>query len=108
MYSPQLARFASRDPLPQDGHPDTLFDNNPFGQRLALLQNLYKYCDNSPLNKIDPSGLKCCGPEVTLWFMRDVVIFRTATAKYNEMLAGTLALKQANAEGFVAGVSSAG
>jgi RHS repeat-associated protein len=57
MYSPPLGRFLSRDPLPQNGGPDILFDNNWFGGRLTAMSNLYGYIDNSPTRDTDPSGM---------------------------------------------------
>jgi RHS repeat-associated protein len=58
MYSPQLGRFLSRDPLVA-GQPDIFYDNNWFGDRLTAMRNLYGYADNNPVNYVDPSGLKC-------------------------------------------------
>ncbi len=60
MYSPQLGRFLSQDPLVA-GQPDVLFDNNEFGDRLTMMRNLYGYADNNPVNYTDPSGLACTG-----------------------------------------------
>jgi len=57
MYSPALARFQSRDPLPLRGQPDVLYDNNGFGDWLSMMRNLYGYAGNNPLNRNDPSGL---------------------------------------------------
>jgi RHS repeat-associated protein len=64
MYSPQLGRFLSRDPL-VDGQPDIFYDNNWFGDALTQMQNLYGYADNNPVNVTDPSGMapdicSCC------------------------------------------------
>lgn len=56
MYSPGLGRFLSQDPLPIVG-PDILTDNNWFGERLTAMRNQYGYCSNSPVDKVDPSGL---------------------------------------------------
>lgn len=56
MYSPQLGRFLSRDPLVA-GQPDIFYDNNEFGDALTRMRNLYGYCDNNPINRVDPSGL---------------------------------------------------
>lgn len=58
MYSPQLGRFLSQDPLVRD--PIFLSDNNWFGSRLTMIRNLYGYADNNPVNRIDPSGLESC------------------------------------------------
>lgn len=55
MYSPQLGRFLSQDPLVAS--PTVLYDNNWFGDRLTLMRNLYGYVDNNPINATDPSGL---------------------------------------------------
>jgi RHS repeat-associated protein len=56
MYSPQLGRFLSQDPLVA-GQPDVLFDNDVFGDRLTMMRNLYGYANNNPVNVTDPSGL---------------------------------------------------
>ncbi len=58
MLSPALGRFLSRDPLPEQGQPDVLYDNNEFGDWLTWMRNTYGYVENNPLNDIDPSGLK--------------------------------------------------
>lgn len=55
MYSPQLGRFLSQDPLVRD--PTILNDNNWFGDRLTEIRNLYGYCGNNPVTYTDPSGL---------------------------------------------------
>jgi hypothetical protein len=44
MYMPTVARFTSRDPLPQDGEP-------------VLLGTSYWYANNSPTMLVDPSGM---------------------------------------------------
>jgi len=41
MYDPNTGRWISRDPIAEDGG-----------------WNLYAYCGNDPVNKVDPSGLK--------------------------------------------------
>lgn len=69
MYHAELGRFMTRDPLPQEGDPDLLYDNNGFGAWLDLMKNLYGYADSNPLNLVDPIGLKCCGPDVTDWLV---------------------------------------
>jgi len=63
MYSPQLGRFLSEDPL--EANPTLLYDNNWFGDALTRMWNLYGYCDNNPVNWADPSGLRvshACDP----------------------------------------------
>jgi hypothetical protein len=73
MYQPTLARFLSRDPLPENGtqilypFPDTkpsktlapipslASTNTPSHSDL----NLYRYVWNNPVVLFDPSGLKC-------------------------------------------------
>ncbi len=62
MYSPPLGRFLSRDPLPQTGDPDILYDNNWFGDALTEMRDLYGYTSNNPANATDPSGLMGYGP----------------------------------------------
>jgi hypothetical protein len=49
MYMPTVARFASRDPLPEDGEP-------------VVLGTSYWYADNSPIMLIDPSGMMAIEP----------------------------------------------
>lgn len=61
MYMPVLARFSARDPLPIE-------------RDLVLLGATYAYVNNSPIGKIDPSGLDpipatvpgTCNPDITL------------------------------------------
>jgi RHS repeat-associated protein len=57
MYSPPLGRFLSRDPLPTNGEPDILFDNNEFGAWLDWMRNTYGYSSENPISRIDPLGL---------------------------------------------------
>jgi len=52
MYMPTLARFASRDPVNENGvdllYPPPVLDP-------------YRYVQNNPVNYVDPSGLACPG-----------------------------------------------
>jgi len=57
MYHAELGQFITRDPLPQQGEPDVLYDNNWFGEWLDMMRNLYGYTNNSPVNRVDPLGL---------------------------------------------------
>lgn len=59
MYMPTLARFTALDPLPPDGVP-VLLGRVPTGPRLSIYKigNAFIYCNNDPLNWIDPSGLQ--------------------------------------------------
>lgn len=66
MYSPQLGRFLSRDPL-VEGQPDIFYDNNWFGDRLTAMRNLYGYANNNPVNHTDPSGLDWAGDLLGSW-----------------------------------------
>lgn len=61
MYQLTLGRFLSRDPLRQDG-VEVLYDNNPFGDHLTEMRNLYGYVGNNPVNRVDPSGLYAVDP----------------------------------------------
>jgi RHS repeat-associated protein len=69
MYSPQLGRWLSPDPLTRD--PTLFYDNNALGDWLTVMKNQYVYCGNNPINKVDPSGLSvagrifsdCCAPK---------------------------------------------
>jgi hypothetical protein len=49
-YQPKLARFTSRDPLPDDGN--MLLDPMP-----DQWNRDYRYTDNNPVTMVDPSGL---------------------------------------------------
>ena len=55
MYTPTLARFTARDPMPPDGEPLLL----GFIRDTSAFQQPYAYAKNSPLLYVDPSGLKC-------------------------------------------------
>lgn len=57
MYAAELGRFITRDPLPQKGVPDVLYDNNEFGEWLTLMRNLYGYVDSNPIRYTDSYGL---------------------------------------------------
>ncbi len=97
MYSPQLGRFLSTDPLVAD--PTILYDNNWFGERMTLMRNLYGYCRNSPTVRIDPSGLRCCGPDVTKWFSMEVTLFRAQAQAAYERFAGVTNIPSSAGEG---------
>ncbi|MCE9604942.1 MAG: hypothetical protein K8U03_08580 [Planctomycetia bacterium] len=56
MYHAELGQFTTRDPLPQEGEPDVLYDNNWFGRWLDMMKNLYGYTYSKPLNYVDPYG----------------------------------------------------
>jgi RHS repeat-associated protein len=56
MYLPAFGRFLNPDPLTAD--PTLLNDNNELGDALTAMKNRYAYCDNNPVNRIDPSGLQ--------------------------------------------------
>ncbi|MCE9604941.1 MAG: hypothetical protein K8U03_08575 [Planctomycetia bacterium] len=57
MYHAELGQFTTRDPLPQEGEPDVLYDNNWFGRWLDMMKNLYGYVGSNPVSYVDPSGL---------------------------------------------------
>lgn len=81
MYQPVLNRFLSRDPLPPDGQPDILYDNNWYGDRMTWMRNTYGYCDNNPVNKGDPSGMQAAPPPV-----RPIGLWRCAPPNRIEFL----------------------
>lgn len=58
MYSPQLGRFLSRDPLPQDSEPVVLYGSDK-GEWMRTMLNMYGYASSNPVNRVDPSGLVC-------------------------------------------------
>jgi hypothetical protein len=60
MYTPQLGAFLTRDPLPEMGEPDLLYDNNSFGRQLDVMRNRYGYVSENPLRNVDPFGLLDC------------------------------------------------
>jgi RHS repeat-associated protein len=57
-YSPQLGRFLSPDPIHYQIYYETGF-------------NVYAYCDNNPVNWIDPWGLRKLTPEEELEHLKD-------------------------------------
>jgi RHS repeat-associated protein len=75
MYSPSLAQFISRDPLPEANEPILLSDNDWFGHRVTMMRNLYAYGGNDPVTNVDPNGMwywtnrrgEYCGPYVRLY-----------------------------------------
>lgn len=50
MYMPTLARFTSRDPLPEVG-------NAILGGVHFKSMNAYAYAESDPVNNVDPSGI---------------------------------------------------
>lgn len=58
MYQPALSRFQSRDPLGADG-VDLLYSMAGIRERFSRSDNLHGYCNNNPVNFVDPSGLFC-------------------------------------------------
>ena len=51
MYMPTLARFTSRDPLPETGAA-------VLGGVHVQSGNAYAYCESNTVNKVDPSGME--------------------------------------------------
>ena len=66
MYSAGLGRFLSQDPVSTVG-PDVLTDNNPFGESLTRMRNLYGYAENDPVRWVDPSGLRVASSPPSTW-----------------------------------------
>jgi len=63
MYQPKLARFMSRDPLPDSGV--TVLSPVPDLRRRSTTEAYtqpYVYVFNNPINLADPSGLGICDP----------------------------------------------
>jgi RHS repeat-associated protein len=40
--------------------------------------NLYSAFADSPITRVDPTGLVACGPDVTDWFVKEIALFRKA------------------------------
>ena len=53
-YDPARARWLSVAPLPPDGEPDVLYDDNWLGRRLTTLRQRYGYRGNNPLRNDPP------------------------------------------------------
>jgi hypothetical protein len=92
MYQPVLGAFLSRDPLPADDGPVLMggrydgFDLQDDLDEIAIDErtNFYAYVGNSPINFVDPSGLKYgsargrpaksnCPPGCTAKEMNDII-----------------------------------
>ena len=54
VYDPKTGRFLSRDILDESGK-NGVYKGFPFGKD-AIGTNLYAWCGNNPINRIDPSG----------------------------------------------------
>ncbi len=54
VYDPKTGRFLSRDILDESGK-NGVYKGFPFGKD-AIGTNLYAWCGNSPINRVDPNG----------------------------------------------------
>ncbi len=55
VYDPRTGRFLSRDVMDESGDKNGVYKGFPFGKD-AIGTNLYAWCTNNPVNKVDPSG----------------------------------------------------
>ena len=61
MYEPKLARFMSRDPLPENG-PDIFYPVPDMRRYYKAYSEPYVHSQNDPINRIDPSELQAAPP----------------------------------------------